>query len=299
MGKFLSSSNSNLYQELAHGLAGGEWATPAWFNGTVYYGGVNDFIRAYKLSAARFPSSASATSANSFPYPGATPSISANGTTNGIVWALENSNPGVLYAYEANDIETELYNSNMAASGRDQFGAGNKFVTPTIANGKVYVGTTNSVAVFGLLSGPHGPIPNGEYTLANGSSGLVLDDPAFSTTSGTQMIQYTANGGSNQKWQFTFQSSGYYTIRNVYSQLYLTDPGNSTAPGNKLEQMSATSNNSQLWSLSASGSGYVIHNVGGGLVIDDPGFSSTKGKGIQLYTANGGSNQTWMVTGAQ
>ena len=56
----------------------------------------------------------------------------------------------VLHAYDASNLH-ELYNSNQAAGGRDQFGAGNKFITPTIANGKVFVGTTNSVGVFGLL----------------------------------------------------------------------------------------------------------------------------------------------------
>src|SRR5262249_1728884 len=90
-----------------------------------------------------------------FPYPGSTPSISANGTAEGIVWALENQPTAVLHAYNADNVAVELYNSNQAAGGRDQFGAGNKFIAPTIAHGKVLVGTTNGVGVFGLLSGPN------------------------------------------------------------------------------------------------------------------------------------------------
>ena len=90
-----------------------------------------------------------------FAYPGATPSISANGTSNAIVWATENTNPAVLHAYDATDLSKELYNSNQAGT-RDQFGTGNKFITPTIANGKVYVGTTNGVGAFGLFSGQGG-----------------------------------------------------------------------------------------------------------------------------------------------
>ncbi len=86
-----------------------------------------------------------------FGYPGTAPSISANGTSNGIVWAHENSNPAVLHAYDAANLGHELYNSNQAAGNRDHFGAGNKFITPTIADGKVFVGTTNSVAIFGPL----------------------------------------------------------------------------------------------------------------------------------------------------
>ena len=78
------------------------------------------------------------------------PVISASGTTNAIVWAVENGTNGVLHAYDATNLATELYNSTQAASGRDTFAA-NKYMTPMVTNGKVYVGTPNSVAVFGLL----------------------------------------------------------------------------------------------------------------------------------------------------
>ena len=294
MGKFLASSNGNLYQELAHGLAGGEFATPAWFNGTIYYGGVSDNIRAYKLSAARFPSSASGTTPGSFEYPGTTPAVSANGTSNAILWAVENSNPAVLHAYDANDIGSELYNTNQASGGRDHFGPGNKFITPTIANGKVYVGTTTGVAAFGLLA-VSGPLADGDYVVTNESSDMVLDDPAFSTVSGKQIIEWPANGGSNQKWHFAFQTSGYYTIQNDSSELYLTDPGGSGSLGTKLEQEAATNDATQLWTLTASGEGYVISNKASGLVIDDPDFSKTEGTGIILYSPNGGSNQSWGI----
>ena len=150
MGKFDPNNNSTLYQELPNGLGGGEFASPAWFNGTVYYGAVNDVIRAFKVNAALLSTKPTSTTQNVFPYPGATPAVSANGATNGILWAVENSNPAVLHAYDADNLTTELYNSNQAGT-RDQFGPGNKFITPTIAAGKVFVGTTNSVAVFGLL----------------------------------------------------------------------------------------------------------------------------------------------------
>ena len=86
-----------------------------------------------------------------FGYPGATPSISSNNTEDGIVWAAENTDPAVLHAYNALTLQ-ELYNTNQATNGRDHFGVGNKFITPLIANGKVYVGTTNGVGIFGLLS---------------------------------------------------------------------------------------------------------------------------------------------------
>lgn len=149
MGKFNSAAN-NIYQELNGALPGGVWAMPAYFNNNVFYGSVGSTLKAFSIMNARLSSAPASESSGTFVYPGTTPSISANGTSNGIVWTHENTNPAVLHAYNASDLTQELYNSNQAGT-RDQFGAGNKFITPTIANGKVYVGTTNGVAVFGLL----------------------------------------------------------------------------------------------------------------------------------------------------
>jgi hypothetical protein len=150
MGKFNATDNSALYEEI-DGAIGGVWSMPAYFNNTVYYGAVSDTLKAFPITNAKLATSAAFHSANSFPYPGTTPAVSANGTTNGIVWAVENSLPAVLHAYDATNL-SELYNSNQAAGGRDHFGNGNKFITPLIVNGKVFVGTPNGVAVFGLLN---------------------------------------------------------------------------------------------------------------------------------------------------
>jgi hypothetical protein len=149
MGKF-NPSQDNIYQLISGQLAGGEWAKPSYFNGTVYYGAVGDALKAFPITNAKLAVTPSSHSSNSFPYPGTTPSISANGTANGIVWAVENGSTAVLHAYDATNLASELYNSNQAANSRDQF-AGNKFITPMVANGRVFIGTPNSVAVFGLL----------------------------------------------------------------------------------------------------------------------------------------------------
>jgi hypothetical protein len=149
MGKF-SSGNNSIYQELAGALPGGIWSMPAYFNSTIYYGPVGTPLYAFPLSDAKLPTSPAAHTSNSFGYPGTIPSISANTNSNGIVWAAENNDPAVLHAYNAGSL-AELYNSDQAVSSRDHFGTGNKFITPTIANGKVYVGTTGGVGVFGLL----------------------------------------------------------------------------------------------------------------------------------------------------
>jgi outer membrane protein assembly factor BamB len=153
MGKFNPLNNSNVYQELNGALSGGIWSMPAYYNGMVDFGAVGNSIQAFQFSQALLVSTPASVTSHQFPYPGATPSISANGATNGILWAVENASPAVLHAYQATNLATELYNSTQAPNGRDQFGPGNKYMTPTIANGKVYVGTPTGVAAFGLLAG--------------------------------------------------------------------------------------------------------------------------------------------------
>jgi hypothetical protein len=150
MGKF-SANGNNIYQELAGVLPGGIWSMPAFYDGRLYFGPVGQPILEFEFKNAKLLTAAVAKTNNSFGYPGTTPSISCNKGSNAILWAAENTNPAVLHAYNALSL-VEIYNTNQAANGRDQFGVGNKFITPLIANGKVYVGTTTGVGVFGLLS---------------------------------------------------------------------------------------------------------------------------------------------------
>jgi uncharacterized repeat protein (TIGR01451 family) len=145
-----SPSMDSIYQLMSNALPSGTWSSPAWFNGNLYYGGVNDSLKAFTFVGGSF--SLASYSSNTFGFPGTTPSVSANGTSNGIVWAVDNLGIAVLHAYGASNLATELYNSNQAGT-RDNFGGGNKFIAPTIANGRVYVGTTSGVGVFGLLAG--------------------------------------------------------------------------------------------------------------------------------------------------
>jgi outer membrane protein assembly factor BamB len=162
MGHFSASSN-NVWQQLTGVLGtllsnpttgnGGVWATPAYFNGRLYYGPRNFPLLAFAITNANLSATPSSNSPVNFPYPGTSPAISANGAASGIVWAHLNSSPNaVLYAFDAANLANMLYNSSQAAGGRDQLGAGNKFITPTVADGKVFVGATNGVAVFGLLN---------------------------------------------------------------------------------------------------------------------------------------------------
>jgi hypothetical protein len=151
MGKFNASSNNAVYQEIPDALSGGAFSMAAYFNNTVYYAGVGDYLKAFPITNALLATTPASKSANTFAYPGSTPSVSSSGSQNGVIWAVENqSGAGVLHAYNPASIGTELYDSNQAANSRDHF-TDNKFITPMIANGKVYVGTASSVAVFGLL----------------------------------------------------------------------------------------------------------------------------------------------------
>jgi outer membrane protein assembly factor BamB len=155
MGGYNSTSNQ-IYQPIGGALPGGIWSAPAYYNNLLYYGPVGQPILAFQFSKAMLLTSPVAQTTNSFAYPGATPSVSAYQNIDGIVWATENTDPAVLHAYDATTLQ-EFYNSNQASGGRDQFGTGNKFITPTIAHGKVYVGTTSGVAVFGLLQTASSP----------------------------------------------------------------------------------------------------------------------------------------------
>ena len=152
MGKY-NSRPDMIYQELDGALANPLFSAPVYFNGSIYFADVGGTLKQYALGAARLPPAPSSQSSTTYAFPGASPSISGNGSSSAIVWAVESytGGPAVLHAYNPANLAIEYYNSNQAANNRDAFGTGNKFVTPVVANGKVFVGTPNSVAVFGLL----------------------------------------------------------------------------------------------------------------------------------------------------
>jgi hypothetical protein len=195
MGKYNGSSNA-VYQQLA--LGGSVFSSPAWFNNTMYYGPVGQQLQAFQYSGGSFSLSSQTSLPNGFGNRGTTPSISANGNTNGIVWAVQGGSTAVLYAFDASNL-SELYDSTQAANSRDSFGTGITFTTPTVANGKVFVGTTSGVAVFGQLGC--------SYSLANS---LSIDSTA---TSGS--VTVTANP-STCTWS-AVNNSNFVTITGITS----------------------------------------------------------------------------------
>jgi uncharacterized protein (TIGR03437 family) len=152
MGRFQSADDSQIVQSLA-GAIGPLYGGPAYFNHTVYFAAANDSLKSFSISAGRLATTPGAQASQVYGYPGAVPVVSANGSSDGIVWLLEASGSGTLHAYDAANVATELYNSQMKAS-RDSLGSFVRFTVPAIANGKVYVGTGNSLVVFGLLNQP-------------------------------------------------------------------------------------------------------------------------------------------------
>lgn len=151
----MAGFNSTVDQVLqeSSGLLTTTYSTPAYFNGTLYYATVGDHAKAIPLTGGVLAAAPSSQSSDSFGYPGATPSISANGGANGIVWLIDNGT-GELRAYDASNLADELYNSNQAIGGRDQLGSSVKFSVPTVADGHVFVGTGNSLVIYGLHDAP-------------------------------------------------------------------------------------------------------------------------------------------------
>jgi hypothetical protein len=175
MGQFNPVNNDQIVQSF-RGPSSGLWGTPALWGNNLYVGGQFDAVRQFTFnpSTELFNLGVSSLTAHSFGYPGSTPSVSSLGGAHGIVWAIDASlygyaspnagvscssvpvpppctGPAILHAYDATNLSVEYWNSSMAANNRDQAGNAVKFVPPTVANGKVYVGTRTEIDVYGLL----------------------------------------------------------------------------------------------------------------------------------------------------
>ncbi len=192
MGEFHADHNS-VYQEI-QGQIGGMWASPVYFDGSVYYGPYGDAIKALPLEASNMlGASPTSHSTEVFGYPGTNPAISADGAADGILWSIDataagSDGPAVLRAYDASNLANELY-SSMDDAARDQAGSAVKFSVPTIADGMVFVGGESSLTVFGLLTG----VPAPATLLA-----LTTEPPAFVEPGGSFGLTVTvefASGG--------------------------------------------------------------------------------------------------------
>lgn len=150
LGKY-HAKGGTIYQELDGLVPNGNYNTPLYFNSTLYFGSKNSGIMAFNVEDAKITTASPTSTTTYFGYPGPIPVISANGTQNGILWALDQGTPELLHAYNAANLGQELYNSSQAPNGRDTLGAPFHFSTPTVIAGRVYVGTLTGIAVYGLL----------------------------------------------------------------------------------------------------------------------------------------------------
>jgi len=130
-------------------ITGGIFSSPAYWNGHVYVTGMGGGVQDFTLTAGKLSTAPASQTSAHFDFPGATVSVSSNGSAAGIVWVLD-GNAGVLYAFDATNLATTLYDTTQASGGRDQAGTPVKFAVPTVANGHVYVGTQTELDVYGL-----------------------------------------------------------------------------------------------------------------------------------------------------
>ena len=156
MGHWHANDDSQIVQTIPHALYG-EYGAPAFWNNNIYFGGFNDYLKAFQFdsSTGQLLVVPVSQSPEYCLFPGPTPSVSSNGQNNGIAWIIETDSfasggPAILRAYDANNLATELYNSNESPQ-RDGAGPAVKFVVPIIANGLVFVGAKGEVDMYGLL----------------------------------------------------------------------------------------------------------------------------------------------------
>ncbi len=238
------TNDPEIIEESASGAIGRVFGMPAYWNNNIYFWGVNDVLKSIPVTAGLPDFTNIASNTTEIGYPGATPSISSNGTTSGtaILWAVDtsqfkSSGPAVVYAFDATNVSSQLWNSNLAANSRDVPGVAAKYAVPTISNGKVYIPTSSEVDVYGLLSGvvlqTATPQISPSSDVYVGSVTVTISD----TTSGA-MITYTTDGstpipGSNGT---TIPAGGSFT---------LTSPATVTAIA------SASGNNNSLLATAA------------------------------------------------
>ncbi len=283
-----------------------------YWNGNLYLWGQSDYMKVYAFNGSTFNTNPKyELSLKAVGHPGASLSLSANGNSNGILWAATNTGsasdgsgawhatvPGILYAYDATNMNP-LWNSGQNAT-RDSCNNYAKFMPPTIANGKVYLpsfGTAQTgsgqLCVYGEIS-TTSLIPNGTYVLLNVNSGSALEDPGFSTKQGQTMVIYTLNNGANQQWTVNNLGNNVITLTNKSSGQLLDVVAASTSNSALVDQWPANGQTNQKWQVISAGNGnYELISVNSGLALDVTGASKTNSTKLNQYTYQGNPWQQW------
>ncbi len=281
--------NTNILQDITNALKtdNGLWSTPAYWNGNVYMWAENDSMKMFPLTNGALATKASAQSSATSGFPGASPVVSANGTQNGIVWAIEtdlyNSNgSSILYAFNATNVAQELYGSNQNPT-RDDAGPAVKFTVPVVTNGKVYVAAGGQVDVYGLLNGVQ-QAPSPVISPSGGTYSTAQQITLTDTISGAT-IYYTTDGSTpttgSTVYKQPFQISVDSTVQAIASASgYLqssvasaTYTFNTQTPTPQFSPAPGTYTTTQAVTISDSTSGAVIYYTTDG---STPTTSSTK-----------------------
>jgi hypothetical protein len=196
LGKFTANGpNKDLGEAYITGKANGGSVhnSMSYWDGHAYIAGDGMPVQAYSVGGGTLGTTATSRSANVFGKAGengqgAGPTVSSNGTANGIVWAVDNTafthGPAVLYAYNADNLSQLLYSSAQAPNGRDTAGDANKYQDAVVANGYVYVAGANSVTVYGLLPTTTTTQLTGTTYGTPGSYGNIAADTIAAATDG-------------------------------------------------------------------------------------------------------------------
>ncbi len=288
----------------------------AYFNSNLYEWGQSGDLKVFAFNGTTFSTTPSYTgSIAALGHPGASLSISANGTSNGILWAATNSQgqggglgawhmtePGILYAYSLPSM-TELWN-NQQNTARDDCDNYAKFAAPTVANGRVYLSSfgtaqtkSGELCAYGLLPAGATLIPDGTYVITSVHSGQAIDDPAFSKVNGTVMQQYPVNNGKNQQWTVHNIGNNVITLINVASGLALDVVAASTANSALVDQYPYQGNAWEQWNvISATNGSFELTSVHSGLALDVDLGGVTVGEKIDQYPYQGNPWQQWIFT---
>ena len=178
--------------------AKGFWSTPAYWNGNVYMWAENNVPMLFKLNGGVLDSAPDSQSPITSAFPDPTFSISSDGSQNGIAWAVRSDQfntkgPGVLYAWNANDLTNTIYQSDTNAA-RDNVGPANKFSIPVVTNGKVYVAAQKEVDVYGLINGQ--PTAAAPVISPNGGTFSTAQTVTLSSSTSSAAIYYTLDGST-------------------------------------------------------------------------------------------------------
>ena len=295
MGQF-SSTTDNLAQEIVFGTQA-MFSSPIYFNGKVYFWGINDVIKAYTVTSGMLSNSPTDQGSDLIAFPGAVPTISANGTTNAILWALEShaasksgpGGPAVLFAYNANDLTAgSIYNSNLNLS-RDNPGGAIKFAVPTVMNGKVYVGAEGQLSVYGLLSS--GPPPAATPVITPGTetfTGSVTVSISDSTSGST--ISFTTDGSTppSSPTSQTYTAAFSVTTTTIVNAVAIATGFSNSSVGTATYTLQGVPSISSL--APASGP------IGTAVTITGTNFGSTQGTSSVTFNGTAATITTWSAT---